>query len=484
MGTVNVILGDGKKLNLILGQQLENAVTAVVFDFSAWQTEFGSGTLGLSVQRHGDTQPYAVVPTVSGTNATWNISELDTAYKGVGEVQVTYTVGSVVKKSTVYKFTVYRSLGENGAYPSPGQTWQEEIEDELADVKQDLAELEGGGLSDDAKQALLDCIAHIALWTDGNGQDYYNALEEALYPQATVSSISCVYTQSGVVYNTDALDSLKSDLVVTANWTDGTQSTVTTYTLSGTLTVGTSTITVAYNGKTTTFTVTVTSFIDQYVTTDLAHFWDGIVNTPDGHDSSTTTWYDLIGTNNLVNTNTGTYSWDESGINFTNVQNQEFEGAETSDTCGGKTVEIVLVPSESQSTIVLTPFYDSSHAEDAYGKICIFSDNTFNVVGKSSNTYSTGVNSLTGIKSISASYTNDTTINKAYSNGEERSTSSYTHSFRNSSTEIILGGGQKGGGTYRFKGKVYAIRIYDKILTDAEIAQNYAVDVARFGLGA
>ena len=138
MGTVNVTLGDGKKLNLILGQQLENAVTAVVFDFSAWQTEFGSGTLGLSVQRHGDTQPYAVVPTVSGTNATWNISELDTAYKGVGEVQVTYTVGSVVKKSTVYKFTVYRSLGENGEYPSPGQTWQEEIEQELTDVKQDL----------------------------------------------------------------------------------------------------------------------------------------------------------------------------------------------------------------------------------------------------------------------------------------------------------------------------------------------------------
>ena len=147
MGTVNVTLGDGKKLNLILGQQLENAVTAVVFDFSAWQTEFGSGTLGLSVQRHGDTQPYAVVPTVSGTNATWNISELDTAYKGVGEVQVTYTVGSVVKKSTVYKFTVYRSLGENGEYPSPGQTWQEEIEDDITDIKQDLLQVYVEGTS-------------------------------------------------------------------------------------------------------------------------------------------------------------------------------------------------------------------------------------------------------------------------------------------------------------------------------------------------
>ena len=148
MGTVvNVTLGDDTRLNLILGQQLENAVTAVVFDFSAWKTEFGSGTVGLSVQRHKDKLPYAVVPTVSGTNATWNITETDTGKNGVGEVQVTYTVGSVVKKSVVYKFTVYRSLGEDGEYPSPGQTWQEEIEDELADVKADLLQVYVDGTS-------------------------------------------------------------------------------------------------------------------------------------------------------------------------------------------------------------------------------------------------------------------------------------------------------------------------------------------------
>lgn len=140
MVTVNINLGDATKLNLILGRQNENEVTEVVFDFSAWNTEFGSGTVGLSVQRPGDKQPYAVVPTVSGTDATWEISSLDTAYKGVGEIQVTYTVGTVVKKSVVYKFTVYESLGANGEYPSPGQTWQEEIEDELADVKQDFAD--------------------------------------------------------------------------------------------------------------------------------------------------------------------------------------------------------------------------------------------------------------------------------------------------------------------------------------------------------
>lgn len=75
----------------------------------------------------------------------------------------------------------------------------------------------------------------------------------------TLSSISAVYTQSGTVYDTDTLDSLKADLVVTALYSDSSTQTVPAadYTLSGTLTAGTSTITVSYGGKATTFSVTV-----------------------------------------------------------------------------------------------------------------------------------------------------------------------------------------------------------------------------------
>lgn len=75
-----------------------------------------------------------------------------------------------------------------------------------------------------------------------------------------LNSISAVYTQSGTVYDTDTLDSLKADLVVTAHYSDSSTQTVSAadYTLSGTLTAGTSTITVAYGGKTTTISVTVT----------------------------------------------------------------------------------------------------------------------------------------------------------------------------------------------------------------------------------
>ena len=124
-------------------------------------------------------------------------------------------------------------------------------------VNEQIINSGGGGMSDDVKQALLDLIEHLA-FIDADGQDYYDALYAALYPPAELDYITAVYTQGGTVYDTDSLDSLKADLVVTAHNSDSTTETVTTYTLSGTLAEGTSTITVSYGGKTTTFNVTVT----------------------------------------------------------------------------------------------------------------------------------------------------------------------------------------------------------------------------------
>ena len=126
--------------------------------------------------------------------------------------------------------------------------------DEIADLKSSIS---GGGLTNEAKQALLACFENVA-WIGDDGQDYYDALEAALYPLANLVSISAVYTQSGAVYTDDTLDDLKTDLVVTAHYDDSSTETVTNYVLSGTLTVGTSTITVSYGGKTTTFNVIVT----------------------------------------------------------------------------------------------------------------------------------------------------------------------------------------------------------------------------------
>ena len=80
----------------------------------------------------------------------------------------------------------------------------------------------------------------------------------------TLVSIVANYTQSGAVYDEDTLDSLENDLVVTAVYNNSSTEVVTNYTLSGTLTVGTSTITVSYSGKTTTFNVTVSASLVYY----------------------------------------------------------------------------------------------------------------------------------------------------------------------------------------------------------------------------
>lgn len=109
--------------------------------------------------------------------------------------------------------------------------------------------------------------------------------------QATLTSISAVYTQSGTVYDTDSLDSLKNDLVVTATWSDSSTSTVasTDYTLSGTLTAGTSTITVTYSGKTTTFTVTV-SATSSAISVPLT-IAKTIINMATGATTANNSWY-------------------------------------------------------------------------------------------------------------------------------------------------------------------------------------------------
>ena len=146
--------------------------------------------------------------------------------------------------------------------------------------------------------------------------------------EKTLSSITAVYSQGAtVVYPSTSLDSLKSNLVVTANYNDSTSETVTSYTLSGSLSVGTSTITVNYSGKTTTFNVNVTeepsSGGDQGETVAA----DNLIFHIDGRDvekgSSQTYWsnritdasvtqYDIAGQTNM-NTNwndtSKTYGW-------------------------------------------------------------------------------------------------------------------------------------------------------------------------------
>lgn len=168
-----------------------------------------------------------------------------------------------------YTFTqIDNTLEESGKAADAAETGRQIglLKADLEDLEDrvDALEADGSrsGLSSDIKVALLQIASKVA-YIDENGQDYYNALENALNPSANLSYITCVYTQGGTVYDTDDLNDLKADLVVTAHYSDNTSETVNAYTLSGTLEEGTSTITVSYSTKTTTFNVTVTADPDR-----------------------------------------------------------------------------------------------------------------------------------------------------------------------------------------------------------------------------
>lgn len=174
-----------------------------------------------------------------------------------------------------------------------------------------------GGLSDDAKFALLQCFQNVA-WANENGHTYYDALNNALYPPADLLSIQATYTQSGTVFSLDPLDSLRSDLVVKGRYSDNSLRTITEYTLSGTLVTGqTCTITATYESFTATFDVVVSSTVptEIFTTGRTLHQTGGTITDSDGVytftptsdlflDDDWTLYAYIDGTSNRVKVNT------------------------------------------------------------------------------------------------------------------------------------------------------------------------------------
>ena len=126
--------------------------------------------------------------------------------------------------------------------------------DEISDLKSQIAQ--GGTLSHNIATALLDCFKQV-VGKDGF-DDAYSALSALLLTKNLVS-ISAVFNQgANIIYDDDDLSYLNQYLTVTATFDDNSTAVITSYELSGSLDQAESTITVTYEGKTTTFTVNVT----------------------------------------------------------------------------------------------------------------------------------------------------------------------------------------------------------------------------------
>jgi hypothetical protein len=92
-------------------------------------------------------------------------------------------------------------------------------------------------------------------------------------PEATLTGISATYSGGDVAVGTTV--TALTGIVVTAYYSDGANKAVTGYALSGTITEGNNTITVTYQGNTTTFTVTGVAVAEAELLTDgLLGYWD------------------------------------------------------------------------------------------------------------------------------------------------------------------------------------------------------------------
>lgn len=118
----------------VIGHVRENEVTQLVFDLSAWIAEYGLGTVALSVMRHGDPVPYPVPIAIVDGKATWTISATDTAKHGRIKAQLSYMVGTKVKKTNVYTLSTKESLPVDGDAPEAYETWLEILQTMTAET--------------------------------------------------------------------------------------------------------------------------------------------------------------------------------------------------------------------------------------------------------------------------------------------------------------------------------------------------------------
>ena len=134
------------------------------------------------------------------------------------------------------------------------------VGDRLSALSEEIANLQTSGLTT-AQVNALDGMFKVCAFTKDDVSSEYTAFktafgitDEPVTPEVTLSSISATYSGGSVPVGT-AVSAL-TGIVVTAHYSDGTSKAVTGYTLDGTIAEGENTISVTYNGKTATFTVT------------------------------------------------------------------------------------------------------------------------------------------------------------------------------------------------------------------------------------
>ncbi len=221
-----------------------------------------------------------------------------------------------------------------------------------------------------------------------------------------------------------------------------------------------------------------------YVIDGLVAMWDGEWNAGPGlHDANAAAWRDLVGSRDLVKHGNFIFvGWTEKSaivpVLSSNYVSLVASGGLSTATL---TVEIchgMFVGNNSG----LVVFGAANESSTACGLAYRYASNANTV-------YASGTSAQT---SLGAYYTSPTsmafcksgsTIN-CYAKGLLKNTYTVSFSSRDSVTNIYLLSNNRTSDFARTRpsGPIYCVRIYSRALTADEIAANYAIDKARFGL--
>ena len=206
-----------------------------------------------------------------------------------------------------------------------------------------------------------------------------------------------------------------------------------------------------------------------YVQDGLIAMWDGIENAGFGvHDSSATTWKDLVGDNDLVLQNTAHF--DENSL-------VSADRDKLTALCSSKlpyaSIEVCGFQDASRNASALVCFGNS--VDDNR----MFSCGTFSIQTYNGN-YQIKLTTPVDPK-CSWAGVHDWNQHYAYIRGALASgTKSTNHwSIRDGTFGLS---GSSNYMSWNFVGAYYSVRLYSRALTSEEIAYNYAIDKARFNL--
>ena len=296
-------------------------------------------------------------------------------------------------------------------------------------------------------------------------------------------SISAVYTQGNtVVYSNTPLDNLKNNLTVTVSYSDGTSVITTDYTLSGTLSVGTSTVTVTYADKTTTFDVIVSEGDDITLTSEGLNVYiqaqDGCISTT----SDSVCILNLADNSKIYNNDydnklsTNMYDSENKSLNFTKDNMLTIKGSKYLVSLGGSyTLETMIKTSTLVKSSVKFVVVNFDATENVGGTA--FVCRTGNIIEASYRPLKGTTVPIKTTLDINNTWTNLTAV----VNSTDNTFSFYVNGILVNSTNITkyasvakpVSVNAVGNQNFRDAYNINMIRQYTRALTASEVMSNY-----------